>query len=113
MSGQAISACGIAGTTAQMQTWLTFAEAGWDFLDTWVICEHASYPKLAWQIPSGDVLCPDGVDMVDFASFAARWRANHHEGPTDGSDSPDLDSSGTVDATDLEILTSSWLTGGK
>jgi len=104
-----------------MQTWATFAAAGWDFVNTWTFCERVDYPKLAWQIRPGDKFCPacpelvewDGVDMVDFALFAARWKAGRPDASGDGGDSADFNQSGTVNATDLEILTSTWLTGGK
>ena len=120
-SGQLTSACGIGKTTAEMQTWATFDAAGWDSLSIWTICEGMDYPKLAWQIRPGDKFCPacpelverDGVDMLDFALFAARWRAGKPDASRDGGDSDDFNQSGTVDAADLEILTGSWLTAGK
>ncbi len=112
-SGQPTSACGIGKTTAEMQTWATFDAAGWSAKGGWTLCEHVDYPKLAWQIRPGDEFCPDGVDMVDFALFAARWKAGKRDASGDGGDSADFNQSGTVNATDLEILTSSWLTGGK
>jgi len=112
-SGQRVSACGIGKTTAQMQTWATFAAAGWSAEGGWTLCEHTGYPKLTWQIRPGDEFCPDGVDMVDFALFAARWKAGKPDASADAGDSADLNQSGTVNATDLEILTSGWLTGGK
>jgi subtilisin-like proprotein convertase family protein len=109
-SGQATSACGTGRTTAEMQTWATFDAAGWDSRTTWAICEGMDYPKLAWQIRPGDEFCPGGVDMVDFALFAARWKAGKSDSSGDGSDTADFNQSGTVNATDLEILTGSWLT---
>lgn len=100
-SGQAISACGIGKITAEMQTWATFADAGWDFINIWTICDGFDYPKLAWQIKPGDKFCPacpelverDGVDMLDFALFAARW--------------------GAVGGRDLEVLARNWLAGSR
>lgn len=112
-SGRGVSACGIGKTTAEMQTWATFAAAGWSAKGVWTLCEHTGYPKLAWQIRPGDEFCPDGVDMLDFALFAARWKAGKPGASGDGGDSADLNQSGTVNAADLEILTSTWLTGGK
>jgi len=96
-----------------MQTWATFAAAGWSAEGGWTLCEHVDYPKLTWQIRPGDEFCPDGVDMVDFALFAARWKAGKPDASADAGDSADLNQSGTVNATDLEILTSGWLTAGK
>jgi subtilisin-like proprotein convertase family protein len=112
-SGRGASACGIGKTTAEMQTWATFAAAGWSAEGGWTLCEHTGYPKLTWQIRPGDEFCPDGVDMLDFVLFAARWKAGKPDASGDGGDSADLNQSGTVNATDLEILTSGWLTGGK
>jgi hypothetical protein len=112
-SGRGVSACGMGKTTAEMQTWATFGAAGWSAEGGWTLCEHVDYPKLAWQIRPGDEFCPDGVDMLDFALFAARWKAGKPDASGDGGDSADLNQSGTVNAADLEILTSSWLTGGK
>jgi len=37
-------------TTADMRLGVTFINAGWDFVDTWTICEGEDYPRL---IPSG------------------------------------------------------------
>jgi hypothetical protein len=51
--------------------------------------------------------------MLDFALFAARWKAGKPDASGDSGDGVDFDRSGTVDAADLEILTSSWLIGGK
>ena len=82
-SGQATSDGGTPKTTAEMQTKNTFTDAGWDFVDEvingpndiWDICDGINYPRLAWQIPLlGDFVCPDGVDMRDFAVLAGQWR---------------------------------------
>ncbi len=35
--------------TAQMQTAAPFIGAGWDLVDTWMICEGADYPRLRWE----------------------------------------------------------------
>jgi hypothetical protein len=96
-----------------MQTWTTFVAAGWDFVNVWTICEHLDYPKLTWQFRPGDLFCPDGVDMLDFARFAAHWKAGSRMVLDGEGDTVDFDQSGTVNATDLEILTSSWLTAAK
>ncbi len=70
-------------TTAQMQTESTFTDAGWDFVDesvngpndVWKICDGMNYPKLAWQaVLPGDLVCPDGVDMQDYAVAAEQWQ---------------------------------------
>ena len=28
------------------------------------------YPKLSWQRPAADMICPDGVTFVDYSYFA-------------------------------------------
>ena len=70
-SGQITSNGGTGKTTAQMKTLSTFTDAGWDFLgetingteDTWRMCVNGLYyPKLSWQFPPGDFVCPDGPD---------------------------------------------------
>ncbi|MHC4542289.1 MAG: GLUG motif-containing protein, partial [Planctomycetota bacterium] len=70
-SGQPTSGGGTGRTTAEMQTISTFTDAGWDFWNTWTMCEGTNYPVLLWQIPPADFRCPDGVDFIDFAFFAA------------------------------------------
>jgi hypothetical protein len=36
-------------STEQMMRAATFVEAGWDFADTWMICEGKDYPRLRWE----------------------------------------------------------------
>jgi hypothetical protein len=48
-SGLAQSAGGQGLTTAQMRTAATFIDAGWDFVQTWVICPTSGYPRLQWE----------------------------------------------------------------
>ena len=53
----------------------------WDFVgettngteDIWKICEGTNYPRLAWEVTTGDFECPDGVGVEDIAVFAASW----------------------------------------
>jgi hypothetical protein len=59
-------------TTAEMQTRSTFTEAGWDFVDIWLINEGATYPVLRQEIRS-DLNGNGGVDFLDLALFATRW----------------------------------------
>ena len=104
------SSMGTKKTTAEMKTKSTFTDAGWDFENTWAICEGTSYPKLLWSIPSGELACPYGVDFTDYTFLAGRWletdcAANNNCGGAD------LDHSGTVDWKDLKILGESWLEG--
>jgi len=113
-SGWTTSAGGIGKTTAEMKTKSTFTNAGWDFVgemingtdDTWSICEGTNYPRLTWQIPEADWLCPDGVGMEDFGYLAEAWMIAEVGG------SPiDLDGDNSIDARDLMMLCEQWLTG--
>ncbi|HEG43842.1 MAG TPA: carboxypeptidase regulatory-like domain-containing protein, partial [Phycisphaerales bacterium] len=38
--------------------WLIVGGAPGDAADIWDICEGTNYPRLVWQIPAGDFLCP-------------------------------------------------------
>jgi hypothetical protein len=97
-------------TTTEMQTTSTYSDVGWDFWNTWTICEGMNYPVLLWQIPATDFLCPDGVDFIDFAFFASHWldRCNVANYACEGTD---VDGSGLVDISDLEIFCDLWLEG--
>jgi hypothetical protein len=114
-SGQSTSASeGIGKTTAEMKTLSTFTSAGWDFsttdgdpADWWMPAN--SYPQLAWQsVIPGDIAGSYGVNYVDFAVFAAHW--NQTGCPT-GCGNADLNTSGTVDITDLMLFADNWLKG--
>jgi hypothetical protein len=110
-SGQPTSAGGTGKTTVEMQSINTFSNAGWDFWNTWTICEGMNTPVLLWQIPATDFLCPDGVDFIDFAFFASHWldsRCNIGNYYCEGTD---VDGSGLVDTIDLEIFCDLWLEG--
>ncbi|MHC4344055.1 MAG: GLUG motif-containing protein [Planctomycetota bacterium] len=80
-SGTGWSHGGTGKTTDDMKTKSTFTNAGWDFADEtangtediWDICEETNYPRLVWQIPPADFVCPDGVDFRDFSVFASYW----------------------------------------
>jgi len=110
-SGKYTSDGGIGKTTLEMQTESTFTDAGWDFAgetingpnDIWDICEAMNYPKLVWSIPQADLACPDGVNFIDYAYFTSLWNTTDPNA--------DFDMSGAVDANDLNILSSYWLTG--
>jgi len=119
-SGQASSVGGTGKTTAEMQTISTFTDAGWDFVDEsvngtediWSICEGTNYPRLTWQIPAGDFVCPDGITIEDFVFFIEHWLDDNCNLSNDFCDGTDLDKSGIVDAADFEILVENWLAGG-
>jgi hypothetical protein len=118
-SAQTDSAGGTGLTTTEMQTAATFLQAGWDFVgetengteDIWAICEGTNYPRLVWQIPVGDFVCPDGVTMPDFSLFATRWLDDNCDSGNDYCEGTDLDLSGAVDINDLETFADNWLGG--
>lgn len=104
-------------TTAEMQTRSTFTDRGWDFVsetvngpnDVWRMCaDGVHYPKLRFEFAAGDLVCADGVNLVDLSYFAARWMDSDCSGAND-CDHADLDLSGVVDGGDLKILCDHWL----
>jgi len=103
-SGRTTSAGGTGLTTEQMMTRSFFADAGWDFNDVWRICETTNYPKLLWQIPMADYLCPDGVDFVDYSYLASHWLQTDY-GDCNG---VDLTGDGIVNALEFAILADYW-----
>jgi hypothetical protein len=115
------SAMGIGKTTAEMKTLSTFTSAGWDFTnetingpnDTWRMCmDGVDYPRLNWEFTEhGDLVCPDGVNFVDFAYFAARWQTTDCNSSNNFCGGTDMDFSGTVDLQDLAIFATNWLNG--
>ncbi len=113
-SGQAGSAGGEGKTTYYMQQVVTYTAAGWDFLgesangtaDKWRLCQDGMYyPGLNWEWSKADLVCPNGVEFVDFAVLAASWAQ------TAAGLKADLDGSGTVDIADIAIFVQDWLTG--
>ena len=108
-TGQATSAGGGTGkTTAQMKTPATFA--GWDFAAVWAICAGTNYPRLRWQIPVGDFVCPDGVRVEDIVFLAGWWMTgdctpdnNYYCGGAD------LDGDGAVSMADMAIFAGQWM----
>lgn len=116
-SGQSEGGGGTAKTTAQMRWKSTFGQ--WDFAgetangteDIWAICEGTNYPRFVWQIPAGDLACPDGVTMVDFSVLAERWLDEGCGVDNVYCAGADIDLSGAVDGGDLEAFAESWLEG--
>ncbi|UCF44364.1 MAG: hypothetical protein JSV99_05480 [Planctomycetota bacterium] len=118
-SGTDTSDGGTGLTTTEMQTRSTFTDAGWDFVgevingpnDIWHICEGTNYPKFAWQIPAGDLACPDGVTLVDFSVLGTAW----YSGPGDGNWDPNCDISepndNLIDERDLRVFVGNYLEG--
>jgi len=97
--------------TVEMQTDSTFTDAGWDFVgetangteDIWDICQGTNYPRLVWQIPAADFLCPDGVNFIDYSYFGSAWNTSDPNA--------DLNLSGLVNHSDLKIFCEQWLDG--
>ena len=116
-SGQSTSYGGTGLETTLMQTQSTFTDAGWDFMgestngtnDIWDICEGTNYPKLSWQFLPGDFVCPDGVDLSDFAVLADTWSLS--SGQTGYNDLCDLMDDDMIDLADLAIFAENWLEG--
>ncbi len=108
-SGQTTSAGGTAKTTAEMWSASTFT--AWDFDSTWSICEGRNYPVFWWQVPAADLRCPDGVNWIDFASFAMQWARNDCTAVNDSCGWSDFDGSGDVGFQDLAVLAEDWLAG--
>ncbi len=105
-AGQFASAGGTRKNTGQMHTQSTFV--GWDFTTPiWTICENANYPRLTWSLFRGDIICPDGVDFVDFALFANNW-FQINCGNCGGAD---LTDDGQVNMMDMEQFAHNWLKG--
>jgi hypothetical protein len=103
-----ISDGGTGLTTAEMQQRSTFTDAGWDFVgetinganDVWDICEGTNYPKFVWQIPPADLVCPDGVDFIDYSVLANQWLQEKVE--------QDYNSDGRVNFNDWALLVVDW-----
>jgi hypothetical protein len=116
-SQKTTSAGGTGLMTADMQTMSTFTNAGWDFVGEtangtefiWRLCEDlVDYPRLAWEFTLGDFVCPDGVEMRDFAILGAQWQ--QPAGKPSADVAPD-DGDGIVDGSDLAALVNNWLEG--
>jgi len=107
-SGWSTSPGGMGKTTEEMQIITTFTVEGWDFRNIWTICDEMNYPVLLWQIPAADFLCPDGVDFIDFAFFAAHWLDDNCDLSNNYCEGTDLDQSGSVNMIDLEIFFENW-----
>lgn len=110
-SGQTTSAGGTGKSTAEMKSIDTYLPVNFDFGGMWTICEGRAYPILLWQIPPGDLRCPDGVNFTDFVWFAAAWRHADCGELNYSCEGADLDKSGDVDPLDLAIFSANWLVG--
>jgi hypothetical protein len=105
-SGQLTSGGGTGKTTVQMKLKLTFTDAGWDFNNVWHICETTNYPKLLWQVPAGDIVCPYGVDTFDIAELSEEWLTGQIP-----ADLAPPDGDGIVNFADFAIMANDWLKG--
>jgi len=110
---------GVTGlTTAEMKIQSTYTDAGWDFVDEtangtediWSICEVTDYPRLTWQRPIGDMICPYGVDLIDLEFFVQYWLQSNCA-KNDDCYGTDLDISGEVNFADFAYLAENWLSG--
>lgn len=109
----------IGQSTTNLQTRSTFTDAGWDIVgesangteDIWWICDGTNTPKLDWQWRIlGDFVCPDGVEMFDFAYFAQHWLEPYCQVSND-CEGADLDLSDEVGMDDLLLFVANWLIG--
>jgi hypothetical protein len=101
---------GIALNTEQMQTAITFMNAGWDFVgetangyeDIWRMCQDGvDYPHLVWEFYIyGDLTCPDGVDFIDYSVLANQWMLEKLE--------QDYNSDGRVNFKDWATFANNW-----
>jgi len=116
-SGESTSAGGTGLMTNDMQTMSTFTNAGWDFVGEtdngtdfiWRMCRDlVGYPRLSWEFTLGDFVCPDGVEMKDFAILGAQWRLP--PGKPSADIAPD-NGDGIIGASDLAALVNNWLAG--
>jgi len=112
----------------------TYKDSGWDLTaetangtdDIWRVCDGFDYPHLSWEeMVPGDIACPDGVGIEDFAALAAQWSLPHLDGDVwpnggDGAVSPETAydarcdiplalSDGQINSTDLAVIADQWL----
>ena len=108
-------------STVELQIKETFTSEGWDFVgesengtnDLWRLCiDGICFPKLYFEFVTGDFICPDGVDFIDYSLLANHWQNTNCTDSNDCSRT-DLDFSGAVDWKDLNIFCDHWLEGDK
>jgi len=104
-------------TTAQMQIESTFTAAGWDFEgesingteDIWMIREGKTYPRFARQIPKGDFVGDEGVNIADFAFFALAWRSSYGDNNWNPLCDISEPNDGVINERDLGVFVNNWL----
>jgi len=108
----------IGETTENMQIASTFTDAGWDFIDSdigvadpngvWRMCvDGEDYPRLVGEYPAGDFVCPDGVELYDYAILGSFWLRS--SGDAGWHDFYDLYADGIIDAFDLGVMQGNWM----
>lgn len=109
-SGQQTSDGGEGKATNQMRQEATFTN--WDFTTPiWVICEGTNYPKLAWQLPVGDFVCPDGVNFIDFSVLGLAWLSEDGDGNWNPLCDISEPNDNIIDTLDLDVFSDNWLVG--
>ena len=99
------------GVTSELQTALTFTNAGWDFEEMWAICEGTNYPRLLSQIPAGDLVCPDGVGVEDLNLLTLGWLSDDCGASNQFCGGADINASGAVDLADFAVFAGHWMEG--
>ncbi|KPK72097.1 MAG: hypothetical protein AMJ79_16035 [Phycisphaerae bacterium SM23_30] len=108
----------IGESTENLQKSATFINVGWDFvgesangdLDYWRMCvDGVDYPKLSWQFLKGDLVCPDGVDILDLAYWAAYWLDGNCDASNNYCRRTDLNYDGRTDLFDYALLSAHYL----
>jgi hypothetical protein len=92
-----------------MQNINTFLAANWDFVNIWDICDGTNYPEFIWQTIKGDLACPDGVTLVDFAIFSKSWLTS--SGQPGYNEDCDLVDDNIINLADLTIFAENFLQG--
>ncbi len=111
VGSQYYSVGGTGKTTDEMKILSTFTDAGWDFTNTWAICEGTNYPRLQWQIPEADWVCPDGVSLEDLDLFVGWWLMDDCTFDNNYCGGVDIDHSGVVDLADWAVFAGHWMDG--
>ncbi len=107
--GDGSSQGAIGKLSEEMEIRSTFVDAGWDFTDIWAICEGTNYPRLRWQIPAADWVCPDGVNTEDLDFFSQHWLLPECDLSNNFCEGADINTSGKVDLADFAVLAERWI----
>lgn len=85
---------------------------GWDFVNTWKICQGTNYPKLAWEVPlAGDFVCPDGVDYIDNSVLAKAWKSQQGQAKWNPDCNLAEPKDNVINFKDMSVLAENWLMG--